>query len=261
MSRSLRIALVLAALVVAAPGARAAGLPSLYVDYREDCTFRVTDDAGAAVTQVAPTTYQVVVATPAPFAGIFHAGANDLVGCNGSVGFRLTGPGVNVTTTLDGGDGAYEVFGVTFQPGASYALQDDSNVSGTRRTIVASAPVPTAPSTTPTTGAATKAPAKKAAPIGPKVVGTLAGSVTTTGRLALTLKGKPVTTLPSGRYRLTVLDEIGRAAFVLQRLGKTATTVTTSAYLGRRTVTLVLGPGQWSFFSTPGRKRYFLVTP
>jgi hypothetical protein len=259
MSRTLTALLVAALAATLAGGGRAATLPSIYVDYRENCTFTVTNDAKAAVTQVAPTTYQVVIATPSPFAGIYHAGANDLVGCNGHVGFRLSGPGVNVTTTLDGGDGAYEVDSVTFQSGASYTLQDDSNVAGTRRTIVASAPAPAVSSTTSTTTKSTTKPPPIAVKH-PAVLATLAGSVTTTGKLALTLKGKPVTTLPSGRYKLTVLDETGRAAFVLQRLGKQATTVTTAAYLGRRSVTVVLEPGRWSFFSTPGRKRHFNVT-
>jgi hypothetical protein len=256
---------VLVALVSAIAGlhgAQAAGLPSLYVDYREDCTFRVTNDAGATVTQVAPTTYQVVVATPAPFAGIFTPGANDLIGCKGNVSFRLTGPGVNVFTTLDGGDGAYEVYGVTFQTGASYTMQDDTNVSGTRRTLVAvpSTPVASGPSTSTPSSSGTKKNTPAVEHVDTTLRGSLAGSVTTTGKLALTLRGKPVSTLKSGRYRITVLDETSRTAFKLQRAGKPAMTVTTTGYVGRRTVTVSLQRGQWTFFSTPGKKISFMVT-
>jgi hypothetical protein len=258
MSR--RLTVIAVVLAFASAGAHAGDLPSLYVDYREDCTFRLTNDVGAAVTQVAPSIYyQVVVATPSPFAGIYHPGANDLVGCNGNVKFRVTGPGVGVTTTLDGGDGQYEVFSVMFAPGAAYTFQDDTNVTGTRRTVVASAPPPAAPKsgTTPTKAAAKPAPTSAHHPA---VLGTLAGSVTTTGKLALTLKGRPVTTLKRGRYALKVLDETSRAAFVLQRVGEQATKVTTDAYLGRRSLTLVLEPGRWTFFSVPGAKHSFLVT-
>ena len=191
-----RSSLLLAAVAVA-PGAPAADLPSLYVDYHEDCTFRLTNDNGATVTQVAPSIYyQIVVATPSPFAGIYHPGANDLVGCNGNVKFRLTGPGVSVTTTLDGGDGQYEVFSAKFEAGSTYTFQDDSNVNGTRRTVVASGPPPAVDdhAARPARSRATPKPE----PVDKTLRGTLAGSVTTAGKLALTLKGKPVTTLKPG---------------------------------------------------------------
>src|SRR4029078_12677919 len=175
---------------------------------------------GATVPQVAPSIYsQVVVATPSPFAGIYHPGANDLVGCNGNVKFHLSGPGVSVTTTLDGGDGAYEVFSVKFEAGASYSIQDDTNVNGTRRTLVASASAPAPTSGGHTTTEPTSKPAPKPTPVDRTLRGTLAGSVATTGKLALTLKNKAVTTLRSGRYKLTVLDETGRSAFLLQQRG------------------------------------------
>ena len=69
-----------------------------------------------------------------------------------------------------------------------------------------------------------------------------------------------MSTLKTGRYRITVLDETSRTAFKLQRAGKAATTLTAKAYLGRRTITVTLTPGQWMFYSTPGKKRYFVVT-
>ena len=84
ISRTL-VVLGLAALALGlGPVARAADLPSLYVDYREDCTFRVTNDAGATVTQVAPTTYQVVSRRPPRSPAVFTPGANDLIGCRGT---------------------------------------------------------------------------------------------------------------------------------------------------------------------------------
>jgi hypothetical protein len=263
MSRRIRI-LTLFAIAVAAvvPVARAADLPSIYVTYADDCTYHLTNDAGAAVTAVAPTTYQIVIATPAPFAAVFEPG-RDPLGCNGNVKFRFTGPGVDISTTLDGGDGAYEVYTATFRSGAGYTMQDDTNVAGTRRTLVASAPVSSATAGLPSSSSTASTPKKTAARVavvGPKVVGALAGSVSTAGKLALTLKGKPVTTLAAGRYRISVLDEASRAAFVVQQAGKKATTVTTKAYLGRGAATVALLPGQWTFYSTPGKKRFFVVT-
>jgi hypothetical protein len=260
MSRCTRWPVLAAMALVAAVPAHAADLPSIYVDYNENCTYRVTNDARATVTTLAPTTYQIVVATPAPFAGIFTPGANDLVGCNGNVRFRFTGPGVSLSTTLDGGDGAYEVFSAIFQSGATYTMQDDNNVAGTRRTFVASAPLSSATPGPPTTTTAKTATKQKATPLGPSVLAVLAGSVTTTGKLAITLKGRNVTTLVHGPYRISVLDETSRAGFTLQQLGKKATTITTKPYLGRHSVRLVLRPGRWTFFSPSGKKSSFVVT-
>src|SRR3954452_9253802 len=93
--------------VAAAPSAQA-GFPSLYVNYKtEDCTFRVTNDSGSAVTTIAPGSYQVVISTPDPF-GAFGQ-TDGLAACKGFVQFRLSGPGVSLSTTLDYGDEASEL--------------------------------------------------------------------------------------------------------------------------------------------------------
>jgi hypothetical protein len=59
---------------------------------------------------------------------------------------------------------------------------------------------------------------------------------------------------------VTVLDETGRTGFLIQRLGKHAVKVTGPAFLGRHTVTLTLNAGQWFFYSSPGKKSYFVVS-
>jgi len=101
----------------AAPGAHAA-FPSLYVNYKtEDCA------------------YQVVITTPNPYGVFGDSGTNDLTACKGFVQFRLTGPGVSVHATLDYGDSTSELYPGTFQPGATYTIQDDNNIAGTRRSI------------------------------------------------------------------------------------------------------------------------------
>src|SRR5262249_25997893 len=156
MSRTLLAFALAAVAVAAAPGAQAA-FPSLYVNYKtEDCTFRVTNDSGAAVSTMAPGTYQVVITTPDPY-GVFGQ-TDGLAACKGFVQFRLNGPGVSVYTTLDYGDGTSEMYPATFEPGAAYTIQDDNNIAGTRRTISVSTTGSAAPAPTPgkgtTTGAA-----------------------------------------------------------------------------------------------------------
>ena len=254
------------AAIAAAQGAQAADHPTIYVDYRDDCTFRVTNDAGATVSQVASGTYQVAVATPEPFAAnIDVAHPESLYACRGFVNFRLTGPGVNAFTTLDHGDGAFDLLAVVFQAGATYTMQDDSNVAGTRRTFTATAaapsPVPASSAASTSAGGSAKKPVGRTEVdlIGSGLRGTLAASVSTAGKLALTYKGKPVSELRSGRYTVKVLDETSKSAFKIQRGTKAALTLSAKSFLGRRTVTVTLGKGQWVFYSTAAKKHFFAV--
>jgi hypothetical protein len=210
---------------------------------------------------VAPTLYQVVVTTPVPFGGVQLSSQDDITACSGSVAFHLTGPGVNAQTNLDYGDGTTDVLDVSFQKGGTYAAQDDHNASASRRTFVASAVAPAGAAAT-TTGSTTTvskpaAPAKAAtAP----VRATLDGDVSTAGKLTLTLQGKPLSSLKAGRYRIVVLDETARSAFTIGRTGQPPTTISDRAFVGRRTVTMSLAPGRWSFYSTPARRSTFVVT-
>jgi hypothetical protein len=90
-------------------------------------------------------------------------------------------------------------------------------------------------------------------------LGTLNGGVDTKGKLTLTLKGKKVASVKTGRYKVTVLDETSSNGFTLQTAGSKATEITSKPYVGRKTVTLVLKPGQWTFFSPSGKKTAFVV--
>src|SRR5262249_31967117 len=91
--------------VVPAGGARTADvLPTLYVAYTMHCTFAITDDSGRRVASIPPGTYQVLVTTPMVFADVDLSGIFDMTACKGFVQFQLTGPGVNLQTTLQDGD-------------------------------------------------------------------------------------------------------------------------------------------------------------
>src|SRR5438874_12250756 len=82
-------------------------LPTLYVHYAMNCTFTLVDDSGKAVSSIAPGSYQVAVSTPVGFAGEYVSSSTDMTACRGFVQFQLTGPGVNLQTTLDDGDASY----------------------------------------------------------------------------------------------------------------------------------------------------------
>ena len=87
--------------LAAQAGARANLFPTLYVDYvGTNCTFTLASDAGAAVTAIAPGTYQLTLT------------ATDFESCgSGLPDFQLAGPGVLVQSpgTLGGaGSGGLE---------------------------------------------------------------------------------------------------------------------------------------------------------
>jgi len=90
--------------------------------------------------------------------------------------------------------------------------------------------------------------------------GTLAGDVSTAGKLSLKLKGKPVATLKAGVYTFSMLDETAKADFVLQKLGKAPVTLSGRTFVGKRAAKMTLRAGQWMFFSSAGKKSYFAVT-
>ena len=95
-------------------------VPTLYFMYAMNCTFTIQNDAGATVSQIPPGTYQVDIRTPLAFGTVPLAGVTDLTACRGAPQFQLTGPGVNIFTTMTAGCEADKTFPATFQAGQSY---------------------------------------------------------------------------------------------------------------------------------------------
>jgi hypothetical protein len=228
----------------AAAGGRA-GLPTLYVGYSSaDCTFKLTNDAGAAVTTIPPGTYQVSISTPDPFGLVGNSGSSDLSGCRGFVQFRLSGPGVNLFTTLDYGDATSELYSEMFRAGSTYTVQDDGKIAATRRSFTVAASGTPAPATSPSDTTGTPA----AAPV--PLRGALEAVVSSSGKLALTRKGKAIRALKAGRYSVAVRDASTRAGLSIQGASGKAHAVTSAAYLGVRVLTVTLTPGRWRFFTS-----------
>ena len=64
------------------------------------------------------------------------------------------------------------------------------------------------------------------------------------------LRGKGgVSTLKSGRYTVRVADASKTAGFALTAVKRAAKTLTAPRFTGKRTLTVVLVPGQWFFYS------------
>jgi hypothetical protein len=90
-------------------------------------------------------------------------------------------------------------------------------------------------------------------------VGTLSGTVGSTGKLKLTYKGKTVSTLKPGKYTVTVVDTSTHNGFILH--GKSSVTVSPVTFVGKKSLVVDLKTGQWYFAPTSkGAKSYFIVT-
>jgi hypothetical protein len=272
---ALTAAVVFAAVLVAAGSSatKDAGLPTLYVAYTMNCTFSITNDAGNAITQIPPGTYQVQITTPVVFADVdLTDSVGTMTACQSFVQFQITGPGVNLATTLQSGDEDYGLIDATFLPGSTYTAVDNNQPSVARLVFTtASSGSPVIP-TNPASGGGTGQGTSQSDLVGSKssstttktpVVsrGTLLATVSAAGKLSLTFGGKPVSTLKSGRYTISVTDRSKKNGFIVQESGNTPDTVSTGAFTGKRSVTVSLVKGQWFFYpSFLGTKDYFLVS-
>ena len=129
-----------------------AGVPTIYVQYAMNCTFSFVDDSGHPITSIAPGTYEVEVSTPIMFKLVdtLNQAPGDFTGCRGWVQFQMTGPGVNLSTTLDTGcDSNYLLPETTFKAGQTYNAVDLNQPSVAHDTLTVlnagQLPSPTSP--------------------------------------------------------------------------------------------------------------------
>ena len=274
--RALTVTAVLVAAAILAPlgsASRQAGgapaLPTLYVQYTMNCTFGIFDDAGRPVNAIAPGTYQVEVETPIMFKLVRPGGVtvdniapNDFTGCKGWVQFQLTGPGVNLFTTLDSGCDAFLILPQqTFKPNATYTAQDLNQPSvahASFSTLASGSPIPPKSPYGTTSGKGT---VQQDLVGSAQVRATLSGALSATGKPSLTTKGKPVSVLKTGRYKFAVSDQDAKGSFILEAVnGGTVKNLTTAPFVGRHSVTVMLTTGRWMYYSKRGRAYFFLVT-
>ncbi len=263
---------VAAALVPAGSAvSRAAAVPTLYVAYAMNCTFTITDDDGRRVSSIAPGTYQVQVSSPVVFSAVDLTGINDFTACKSFVQFELTGPGVNLSTTLQDGDENHDVFTQTFQPSATYTARDLNQPLVARAVFSTSASgSPAAPSSPSTSSGSSGKGTPSVDIVGSKAKktaktttvpfrGTLVGTLSATGKPTLTSKGKTVSTLKSGRYTFSITDRNPKGGFWVQQVQKNLVTLTGVAFVGKRTTKVDLKVGQWMFYTDRGKIHYFAV--
>ena len=277
--RTLTIAGALAAAVVVLPAAYARRsdevLPTLYVNYAMNCTFTITSDNGSRVSSIVPGTYQVFITTPMVFADVDLTGISDMTACKSFTQFSLTGPGVNVATTLQDGDEDKELDKATFQPSSTYVAVDNNQPAVARVSFTTAATGAAADVNSPTqtsssgkgdvqsglVGSSSESGTQTTASAPLALRGTLVATVNASGTPKLTFQGKGVTALKAGRYTVSASDKSKKGGFIIQKFKGGATTVTGVAYVGKRTQTLNLRAGQWFFYPTfVGAKTYFIVT-
>jgi hypothetical protein len=259
-------ALVLVLLLAsgAATGAPSSSVkPTIYFDYSMDCTFTVVDDSGKTIGSVPPGNYLVDVRTPLAF-GTIPKNFSDMTACRGMAQFQLTGPGVNMTTTLSAGCEADYVTTLTFQPGATYVAQDLNQpaLAHASFTTLATGTPGTVSATYGSTTSGKGTPNESILGSGLRpTLGTLVGTLEPSGKLMLTRGGKPVTKLKRGRYAFAITDKSTKLGFGL--LGpKTRATVelTKPRFVGRHTVTVNLVTGRWTYLGNIRQVHSFVVT-
>jgi hypothetical protein len=218
----LLLGVVLLAVPAAAGGARAAD-PVLTGDVGEgnQPTITLKDPSGALVTRLDRGSYTLVVHDHSDFHN-----------------FRLSGPGVNVATAVQGtGD---STFTVALTEG-TYVFQCDPHAANMRGTFTVG---PATPATTTTAPPPAPAPTKLLAAIGPGAKVTL----------------KPATGLLAGSFAITVRDRSATDGFRLA--GPGVTKATGRAFKGTVTWRVSLTPGRYVFGSAsrPTLRRAFTVS-
>jgi hypothetical protein len=265
------VVLAIAALLAPAgsPSSRAGApptAPTLYVVYAMNCTFTIRNDAGARLSSIPPGIYQVEVSTPVEFGYLDPKDG----GCQGEgygyVHFQLTGPGVNLSTTIDAGcETAYLFPPTSFKASSTFTAQELSQPSVTHTTLTTlasgSAPIPTKTPYNATSGQGTAS----TDIVGSSAIkGTLTGMLSAAGKPTLTSKGKTVSTLKAGRYVFAISDHDAKAGFIIQ-VHQTATTapkpiyLTGIAFVGTQKKIIALKAGKWMYYSGRATFQHFQV--
>ena len=196
---------------------------------------------------------------PAGYYGIVMLGPG---GCIQQPIFHLKGPGEELINDMSGGEVTSEFYNAYLAPSSTYTWRLDTSDNAAVYTFVTNNVVGgTPPSTSPAAGTAT---GSGAIPTSQDIVGsavapfrgTLAGAISRTGTLTLAFKGHSVTHLAAGRYTIAVVDRSGSSGFDVQKRGKRAVvSVTGGTFVGKRSLTVDLTSGTWTFMPRPAQGR------
>ena len=209
--------------------------------------------------------------SPIP-AGSYTVLVYDDPGTDPNPKLTINGPGVAASSDLNstgmGIDQPATLGPYTFQTSSSYTVEDSTIGASSLVTFATTATTGTSGGSTSTgssgstgsgqttTVTTSTTPASKNV----RLLGTLKGSVSASGKPALTFGGKTLKTLKAGLYSVTVADHSKKAGLILGQISKHAITLSGVAVLGTSTRTITLSAAR-SFFeaSAKGPKTYFSV--
>lgn len=247
-----------AGLLVAAPAAqsRHSVSPTLYVyfGYNNDISVKLADGTPVGTSTGSPTVIP---------AGAYTV-ALEQPGCVQVPSFELQGPGVDIVSNLSGGEVTSATDPATFLPGSTYTWRNDAN-RAIVNTFVTSSTVLGTPAPGPlgiaASGGRTNKPTTNMNVVGSDVVpfrGTISGTVSAAGKLTVAFDGKPLRKLISGRYRIVVTDESSSNGFMLETTHR-ALSLSGTAFIGKRTVSVDLTTGSWAFMPRGGKTAFSVV--
>ena len=256
--RLLAFAALVAGFLVAAPGAQSRSSVSLtlyvYFDFTNDISVRLADGTPVGTANGAPTVI------PAGY----YTLAFEQPGCVQVPLFELQGPGVNIVSNLSGGEVTSATDPANLQPNATYTWRNDYNKSVVYTFTTSSTVLGTQSAQTNVTsgGASKNTTSGNSDIVGSQIVpfrGTLTGSVSAGGKLTLAFKGKSVTSLMPGRYKIAVTDRSLTNGFMLQGSAHKSLSVTGAAFTGKRSGSVDLTAGKWSFAPRGGKIAFSVV--
>jgi hypothetical protein len=251
-TRIFALATLAAALLVAAPVAEGRESASLTLDV----TFFANGQISVALPDGTPVGTTSGAPTVIP-AGVYTISVLGPGGCTQLPLFDLSGPGVRLQDDMIGGEVTSEAHLTTFQPNSTYTWRTDNDSASPVHTFVTSsqvlgtAPVPTSTAPTSTTPLSQDI-------VGSAVIpfrGTLDGTVSASGKLSLSYKGKSVRQLAAGQYTFKITDRSSSRGFILEKSPKTLS-LTAAPFVGKRSAKVDLTVGKWLFLPGGGKPAF-----
>lgn len=258
------LATMLVGLIALAPVAQARPAATLTLNvsfgFSDDITVTLPDGTPVGTKSGAPTVIP---------AGFYTVSLTQ-PGCVNVPYFDLRGPGVSVFDNLSGGEVLNSTDDANFLPNSTYTWRNDDNRSVVYTFVTSSdvvgTPPPSASSVIGLAGSSSSS-GSHSQVSNSDVVGSgltaatrvLSGSVASGGNLSVAFNGKSVKKLAAGRYTIRVTDRSTTSGFMLEKGKSRLMAVSGTAYTGKRSASVNLTPGKWSFLSRPGKTAYTVV--
>lgn len=228
-------------------------------------TLNVNWDVNGVITVTLPdgtpvgSTGSTPTVIPAGYYTVVESGPG---GCTYSPLFELKGPGLNINDDLTGGEITTYSYSAYFLPNSTYTWRNTA-IPPVVHTFTTSADiVGSTPAKAGSSGATSSTRPTSEDIVGSAILpfrGTLTGAVSAAGRLTIAFKGKSVSRLTAGRYTLTVTDRSATGGFILKKGNHAPVGITTVAFLGKRSASVDLTAGKWTFAPLLGKKTYSIV--